>query len=121
MRALLSLTLFASLVPSASWSRASEGDLIDFNRDVRPILSRNCFACHGQDAGKRATKMRLDVRASATQTLRKGGAAIVPGKPEDSVLYRRIAAQDEADRMPPAESGNHLKPEQIEILRRWIA
>ncbi len=93
---------------------------VDFNRDIRPILSKNCFACHGQDPGARVGKFRLDRRESAVEA-RKHGAAIVPSKPEQSLLVQRIAAADEAERMPPTETGNHLTSTQIDTLKRWIA
>jgi hypothetical protein len=93
---------------------------VDFNRDIRPILSKNCFACHGQDSSKRASKLRLDRRESATSKLKKGVVAIVPGTPAGSELVRRITTTDEADHMPPKETGNHLTPAQVALLQRWI-
>ena len=93
---------------------------IDYNRDVRPILSKNCFACHGQDDSHRAAKLRLDRRETALLP-RKRGAAIVPGKPEKSLLLERVRAEDESERMPPMETGNALTQAQIDTLRRWIA
>ncbi|MBI1904545.1 MAG: DUF1549 domain-containing protein, partial [Planctomycetia bacterium] len=90
-----------------------------FNRDVLPILADNCFKCHGPDKNARKSELRLDRQESAL-ALREGVAAVVPGKPEKSELVRRITADDE-ERMPPAEAAKRLAPEQIEILRRWIA
>lgn len=92
---------------------------VDFNRDVRPILSK-CFSCHGPDGSKRATRMRLDQRDAALRPLASGNAAIVPGAPEKSELFLRVTATDEAERMPPRETGIRLTPEQIAVLRRWI-
>src|SRR5262245_65608744 len=86
---------------------------VDFNRDIRPILSKNCYACHGPDAKSRTTKMRLDQRESATAKNKKGKAPIVPGKPDESELIRRVSSKDEADHMPPKETGHQLAPEQI--------
>jgi hypothetical protein len=94
---------------------------VDFNRDVRPILSKNCFACHGQDDTHRAAKLRLDRRDTATARLRDGKTPIVPGAPGRSELVRRVTAEDQDVRMPPAETGNHLTPVQVEVLRRWVA
>src|SRR5215831_912806 len=93
-------------------------DAVDYNRDVRPILSKNCFACHGQDDTHRAAKLRLDRRDSATAKLRDGKTAVVPGAPERSELVRRVGAADPDVRMPPAETGNRLTPAQAEVLRR---
>src|SRR5947209_5268260 len=78
---------------------------VDFNRDIRPILSKNCFPCHGQDASHRVTRLRLDQRDSATKVQKSGITAIVPGKRQESEVVRRITAQDETDHMPPKESG----------------
>jgi hypothetical protein len=101
----------------ASAGRAEEK--IQFNRDIRPILSNHCMQCHGPDARQRAAGLRLDVRDSAV-AVRKGRAAIVAGKPADSVLIQRITAAEPDDRMPPPDSGKKLTPQQIELLRRWI-
>jgi mono/diheme cytochrome c family protein len=92
---------------------------VDFRRDVQPILAKNCFACHGPDDGHRSAGLRLDNRDGALKP-RKRGAAVVPGKPDMSLLIRRIASDDDGERMPPPESGDKLKPEQGAILRRWI-
>jgi mono/diheme cytochrome c family protein len=93
---------------------------VDYNRDVRPILAKNCFACHGPDIGQRAAGLRLDVREAAVKE-RRHGAAVVPGKPDKSALVARITATDETERMPPKETGNHLSSEQVATLKRWIA
>jgi hypothetical protein len=97
------------------------GPAIDFNRQIRPILSENCFTCHGPDEAQRKAKLRLDTRDSAVGKLRGGGHAIVPGKPADSEVIARILSTDEAERMPPAKTMKRLTPEQIDLLRRWIA
>ncbi|MEY3958528.1 MAG: hypothetical protein RJA37_1131, partial [Verrucomicrobiota bacterium] len=70
---------------------------VDFNRDVRPILSENCFYCHGPDASHRKAKLRLDLRDAAIAK-----EAFVPGKPEESELSLRLDAEDPEERMPPA-------------------
>jgi mono/diheme cytochrome c family protein len=92
---------------------------INYGRDVRPILSENCFQCHGQDDSKRMAGLRLDSYEGATAD-RKGSAALVPGKPEASLLYQRITAESKARRMPPVFANKTLTPEQIAILKRWI-
>lgn len=92
---------------------------IQFNRDVRPILSENCYACHGPDKNKRKAKLRLDIETGALADL-DGHSAIVPGKIKESELYRRITTTDEDDHMPPAKSGRKLSSRDIEILTRWI-
>ena len=96
---------------------------IDFNWDVRPILSENCFSCHGPDAKARRAGLRLDTAegAYAALTGRLPRHAIVPGQPGASELIRRVTATSAALRMPPAASNKTLTPEQIEILRQWIA
>jgi mono/diheme cytochrome c family protein len=96
---------------------------VEFNRDVRPILSDNCFTCHGQDAASRKGGLRLDDRAVALAGGKSGLPAIVPGKPDESELLLRIlAAHDSEDLMPTAESKKApLTPPQVATLRRWIA
>ena len=86
-----------------------------FNRDVRPILSDNCFACHGPDAGHRQADLRLDLRDSAIES-----AAITPSDLEASELIARIITDDADLIMPPPESNKKLSPRDIEILRRWV-
>src|ERR1019366_7723609 len=88
---------------------------ISYNRDVRPILSDNCFHCHGPDQNTRKGKFRLDVREDA---IAKG--AIVPGKPKESELITRIFGLHQAEMMPPPEAHKILTPAQKELLRRWI-
>src|SRR5262245_24586564 len=94
---------------------------VDFNREVRAILSKNCYACHGPDDEHRKAGLRLDVRDAALKTLETGAQAIVPGRIDDSELVARITSDDPAERMPPKESGRVLTPTEISILKRWIA
>lgn len=93
---------------------------VDFNRDIKPILARNCYACHGADDKKRSAGLRLDEREAAISPRKKHPAAIVPGKPEKSLVIERIESDDDAERMPPPETGNQLTKEQTELLKRWI-
>jgi mono/diheme cytochrome c family protein len=119
MQRRFSLAIFslAALWPgSASWAEPP----IDFNRDIRPILSNKCFACHGPDEGKREAGLRLDDAKIATSKLDSGAIAIVPSKPTESELFRRITNPDEAERMPPAKFGKPLSKEEIDTLRKWI-
>ncbi len=91
---------------------------IDFQRQIRPILSDNCFACHGPDEKQRMVGLRLDEREGAFAA-RPGGPAIVAGNPSSSRLYQRISAKD-ATRMPPPASTKSLNEGQIALIRRWI-
>ena len=89
---------------------------IRFNRDIRPILSDNCFACHGFDRNKRKADLRLDVFSEPLLS----EEILVPGAPEKSALYQRITAANHDDRMPPPENAKALTPEQKTKLRDWI-
>ncbi len=93
---------------------------IRFNRDIRPILSENCFYCHGQDPKHREAGLRLDVRDDAIKA-NEGVTAIVPGKPEQSEILKRLLSHDADEQMPPPESNRKVTPAQIELIRRWIA
>jgi mono/diheme cytochrome c family protein len=93
---------------------------LDFNRDIRPILSDRCILCHGPDSKARASALRLDTREGATADL-GGYAAIVPGQPDKSELVRRITSRDPGEAMPPPKSGKKLTAREVELLRRWIA
>ena len=93
---------------------------IEFNRDIRPILSDNCFACHGFDAKSRKADLRLDTREGALEK-HKDVTAIVPGKPEASELIARIVTTEDDDLMPPKKTGKHLTDAQKELLKKWIA
>ncbi|HEX3450462.1 MAG TPA: DUF1549 domain-containing protein, partial [Isosphaeraceae bacterium] len=93
---------------------------VDFNREVRPILAKNCFACHGQDEAKRAKGLRLDQRESAVRPLKSGETAIVPGDADSSALFLRVTEEDDTLRMPPRKAGNRLTSSEAEVLRSWI-
>ena len=109
----------AEELPSAS-PNASAAKVVDFNREVRPILSKNCFACHGSDEAKRAKGLRLDVRGPAMKPLKSGETAIVPGDPDSSDLVARISEEDDTLRMPPRKAGNRLTPVEVDVLTRWV-
>ena len=93
---------------------------VDFARDIRPLLSDNCFACHGPDAKQRKADLRLDTREGALDYI-DGTSAVVPGKPSESELVRRVTTDDEDDLMPPPDSGKELDATQKALLQRWIA
>ncbi|MEI8384290.1 MAG: DUF1549 domain-containing protein, partial [Planctomycetota bacterium] len=98
---------------------ASASEKIEFNRDIRPILSDKCFICHGPDSAKRKGDLRLDRRDAAIAT-RDNVAAIVPGKSATSELVRRISTSDVDLQMPPPDSNLKLTPAEIQLLKRWI-
>jgi hypothetical protein len=103
----------------ASADDAPLPDVIDFNRDVRPILSDNCFKCHGFDPKTRKGDRRLDTREGALAE-KDGVRAIVPGKPGESDLSARIHSTEKDEQMPPPKSGKQITPRQIAILDKWI-
>ncbi len=92
---------------------------VEFNRDIRPILSDKCFTCHGPDQARRRTKLRFDIEADAKQDL-GGRFAIVPGDLAKSEMIRRITAAEPARRMPPEASGRTLTDGEIDTIQRWI-
>jgi hypothetical protein len=92
---------------------------VEFNRDIRPILSDNCFACHGPDSAKRKVGLRLDTEEGA-KGKRRRRYAIVPGKPEKSEAYLRITSADETEQMPPPSAHRQLTARQKELIRLWI-
>src|SRR5262245_13494272 len=91
-----------------------------FGRDVLPILSANCFACHGPDEKNRKAGLRLDIEVEA-KAKRRSGAPITPGQPEKSLIIARLTSADPDVVMPPPSAHKQVKPEQIETLRRWIS
>lgn len=92
---------------------------LDFNRDIRPILSDNCFACHGFDAKTRKADLRLDVPEGAYAVV-DGVQAVKPGDPDKSSILQRILSKDEDEVMPPPESHKKVTAAQVEILKQWI-
>ena len=114
----LTLTLAVLFFAAGSLMEAAE-PAIEFNRDVRPILSDKCFACHGPDKGQRKGDLRLDVESAALAE-REGRRAIVAGKVSESELYKRITHTSKRKRMPPEKFGKSLGQAEIDILRRWI-
>jgi hypothetical protein len=117
-RALLATFILAQ---SALAATAPTAAAPDFTREVRPILSRYCFKCHGPDDKARKGKLRLDVREEAMKEAKSGAVALVPGKPDESEVCARIFSTDKDDAMPPADTKNPLSEAQKDILKRWIA
>ncbi len=114
LRSWLAGLLLAAIGPQSALA-------VDFTREVRPILSGRCFKCHGPDDGSREAGLRLDQRDAALAEADSGLAAIVPGKPEESELIRRILAEDESERMPPPSAPHPLTEDEKQILTRWVA
>ena len=109
--------LLAPLALALAPGLATAGDDVPaYNRDVRPILAENCFACHGPDSAARKADLRLDRREAAVEM-----GAVEPGKPEESSLVARIDTDDKQEVMPPPSSHKTLTAEQKDVLRRWIA
>lgn len=111
--------LIALALPAAA-ATAVAAERVEFNRDVRPILSDKCFTCHGPDAKNQKSDFRIDTFAHAVDDL-GGSFGIVPGKVKDSEVHWRIHSDDPAEMMPPPETKKALTPEEIAILDRWIA
>ncbi|HEY2251820.1 MAG TPA: PSD1 and planctomycete cytochrome C domain-containing protein [Planctomycetaceae bacterium] len=111
------LLVAASLSFFTAFASAAEPSPVNFSRDVLPILSDNCFACHGPDQSNRKADLRLDTKDGA---LRTDNPIIVPGKSGESDLVVRIMSTDPNEVMPPPKSNRQLKPGQIEMLKRWI-
>ena len=89
---------------------------VSFNREILPILSNNCFACHGPDEKARKTRFHFDSRDAAF--IKEG--VIVPGHAQDSLLVQHITSTDPEERMPPPDSGRSLTDKQVDLLKRWI-
>jgi hypothetical protein len=122
---------FAALLMSPVWLTGQAGgqkpsnaagmsaDLVEFNRDIRPILSDKCYTCHGPDSARRRTKLRFDIEADAKQDL-GGRFAIVAGDAAKSELIKRVTAAEPARRMPPVASGRTLTEREVSLLQQWI-
>src|SRR6266567_315532 len=104
---------------AASVDRAAGKGRVDFSRDILPILSDNCFQCHGPDEKARKGKLRLDTKEGAFR-VKDGKTVIVPGKSAESEMFRRITTKDPDDLMPPPESIHKLTTRQIALIHQWI-
>jgi hypothetical protein len=109
------------VVISCCFGFSATAESIDFNRDIRPILSDKCFKCHGPDEANREADLRLDILEGVLADLGDGYFPAVPGKPEDSEIVWRIEADDEEDLMPPVDSDMALSDLEKQRLRQWIA
>ncbi|MGI9429786.1 MAG: DUF1553 domain-containing protein [Bythopirellula sp.] len=116
-RSLLALCCCVSFFSANSLSLCA--DEVRFSEQIRPILAKKCFACHGPDESKRQTDWRIDQQQGLHAEL-EDGQAIVPHSPDTSVLFQRITAEDPELRMPPLESETKLAAEEIALIRRWI-
>ena len=111
--ALLAALCFARGVSAAD-------DSVDFSRDILPLLSENCFKCHGPDEANREAGLRLDKQDAAVAKLESGHAAIVQGKSGNSELFKRLLSSDADVKMPPPDSGKKLTDAQIALIKKWI-
>src|SRR5262249_6574565 len=110
-RILPAFTFLALLAPSAHAS----ADRPTYNRDIRPILAENCFACHGPDKAARKADLRLDIRDEAVKA-----GVIVPGKPSESSFIERVLTSDVKQLMPPKKTHKKLTAQQKQTLKRWV-
>src|SRR5688572_14932048 len=115
---LMSACLLAA--PASASGAAQANTSVKFNRDIRPILAENCYACHGPDNNARKAKLRLDTKEGIFEKTPKREPAVIPGDLTKSELWQRVIATDEDDVMPPPDSHKVLKPEQKELLKKWI-
>ncbi|MFN8002949.1 MAG: DUF1549 domain-containing protein, partial [Acidobacteriota bacterium] len=122
MKKLLRVSLvFGVLLGLAMLRARAENDAgVSFNRDIRPIFSDTCFRCHGPDRNARKAGLRLDVREEALRKTKSGVIPIVPGKPEDSEIVRRIFATESYEVMPPPDAHKVLTAQQKELIKRWV-
>ncbi len=117
----LTLVAFAALLVAVTQAEVkAQQHAIEFNRDIRPILSDKCFACHGTDAKTRQADLRLD-NDSSTKPSGSSEAAIIPGQPHKSPLILRILSQDADQKMPPASSHKRVTEREVQLLTQWIS
>ena len=119
MRRILTTTVLAGMFFASGGAFAADEEKVDFDRDVKAILSDNCFQCHGPDDKDRKEELRLDLREQLFAK-RDDRFTVVPGKPGESELFKRITSDDEFVKMPPPDSGKTLTAKQIEVIRKWI-
>lgn len=115
--AVLPACLVSSPVAAKSTTNLAK---VDFNRDIRPIFSEHCYACHGPDENKRKAGLRLDTQEGAFKELKSGNHALVAGDLTNSTLVERISSADLEEVMPPPKHNKPLKPEQVALLKQWV-
>ena len=113
----LLLAIAAVLAFSESQAQDAVPETVEFNRDIRPILSDNCIFCHGPDKNKREADLRLDTKEGLHGTSEHVGA-LVPGMPDESELFQRITSIDDDKKMPPAKSGKVLSERDVQVLKK---
>jgi len=114
----LALVMVLLCLPAVAAQK--DGPKIDFNRDIRPILSDHCYACHGPDESKRKAGLRFDRKEDAFKSLKSGDRAIVPGDLKKSTLVHRVTSRDPDEVMPPPKEGKPLSSGQVQLLIRWV-
>ena len=114
-------TLVCSFVAAGLLAADGTPEPVRFNRDIRPMMSDTCFHCHGFDPKSRKGGLRLDIREEALKAGKSGEIAIVPGKPDQSEIIKRIFSKDAEDVMPEKEAHKTLSAAQKELFRRWVA
>ncbi|HEV2292981.1 MAG TPA: PSD1 and planctomycete cytochrome C domain-containing protein [Tepidisphaeraceae bacterium] len=121
-RRLAPVAILLSFCASALSDAPTTQPLVDFARDVQPILSDNCYFCHGPDAGHRKADLRLDILdpKEGPTAKRDGYAILVPGSPAESEMILRLINEDEAEKMPPPKSNRKLTPKQIDTIKLWV-
>ena len=118
MNKIASFFILLILIIGSQFSQGKEK--IKFNRDIRPLLSDNCFACHGPDEHERKAELRLDVKEGGGFENKDGLQAIIPGDATNSEVIARMISDDDDEIMPPPETGKKLTKDQIELIKQWI-
>src|SRR5688572_20371622 len=116
----MALLAFASAIANAADKKAPASGKVDFTRDIRPILSDSCFHCHGPDESTRKAKMRLDTKEGALAE-RKGRFPVIPGKPDESEIIKRIFSDDPDEQMPPPDYARQLSAAHKQKIKQWIS
>jgi len=111
---------FLAVAGALLFASAPAAERVQFNRDIRPIFSDTCFACHGPDENKVKGKLRLDSLDAARKGGKSGEPAITPGHPEKSEVMKRLLTKDTDDHMPPADFHKVLSKAQIALVEQWI-